>query len=54
MREGYEGLAHDLLAGIDSDDLAKCQSLLGLIQARLDDVVAARMAAGPAPAKPRP
>jgi len=54
MRAGYEGLAHDLLAGIDPDDLAACQSVLGIIQARLDDVVAARMAAEPPPPRPRP
>jgi DNA-binding MarR family transcriptional regulator len=54
MRAGYEGLAHDLLADIDPGDLAKCQSVLGVIQSRLDDVVAARMAAEPPPPKPRP
>ena len=54
LRESYEGLAHDLLAGIDPADLARCQSVLGTIQQRLPDVVAARMAAAPPPAKPRP
>lgn len=54
MRAGYEGLAHDLLAGIGEDDLAKCQSVLGTIQARLDDVVSARMADGLSAARPRP
>jgi DNA-binding MarR family transcriptional regulator len=54
LRESYEGLAHDLLAGIDPADLARCQSVLGTIQQRLPDVVAARMAAAPPPARPRP
>jgi hypothetical protein len=54
LRESYEGLAHDLLAGIHPADLARCQSVLGTIQQRLPDVVAARMAAAPPPAKSRP
>jgi DNA-binding MarR family transcriptional regulator len=51
LREGYEGLAHDLLADVDPADLAACQSVLGIIHERLTDVVAARMAA-PSPHKP--
>jgi DNA-binding MarR family transcriptional regulator len=54
LRSSYEGLAHDLLAGIDPADLARCQSVLGAIQDRLPDVVGARTAATPPPAKPRP
>jgi DNA-binding MarR family transcriptional regulator len=54
MRAGYEGLAHDLLADVDKQDLATCQSVLGLIQARLGNVVSDRMAAGAPPARPRP
>jgi hypothetical protein len=40
-------------AGIDPADLARCQSVLGTIQDRLPDVVAARMATAPPSAKPR-
>jgi len=54
LRSSYEGLAHDLLAGLDPADLARCQSVLGAIQDRLPDVAAARMATTPPPAKPRP
>jgi DNA-binding MarR family transcriptional regulator len=54
LREGYEELAHDLLAGLDPADLARCQSVLGAIQDRLPDVVAARTAATPPPASPHP
>jgi DNA-binding MarR family transcriptional regulator len=54
LRSSYEGLAHDLLAGIDPVDLARCQSVLGTLQDRLPGVVDARMAATPPPSKPRP
>jgi len=54
LRSSYEGLAHDLLDGIDPADLARCQSVLGMLQDRLPDVLDARMAATPPPAKPRP
>jgi DNA-binding MarR family transcriptional regulator len=54
LRSSYEGLAHDLLAGIDPADLARCRSVLGMLQDRLPGVVEARMAATPPPAKPRP
>jgi DNA-binding MarR family transcriptional regulator len=53
LRSSYEELAHDLLVGIDPADLARCQSVLGTIQDRLPDVVAARMATAPPSAKPR-
>ena len=52
LRASYEVLAHDLLADIDPEDLARCQSVLGTIQQRLDGVVAARMAAMPPPGSP--
>jgi DNA-binding MarR family transcriptional regulator len=52
MRASYEGLAHDLLAGLDPADLARCQSVLGTIHDRLPGVVAARTAATPPPGKP--
>jgi DNA-binding MarR family transcriptional regulator len=52
LRSSYEGLAHDLLADIDPADLARCQSVLGAIQDRLPDVVAARMATAQPTAKP--
>jgi len=52
LRASYEVLAHDLLADIDPEDLARCQSVLGTIQQRLDGVVAARMAALPPPGSP--
>src|ERR1700733_1339568 len=45
LRSSYEGLAHDLLAGIDPADLARCQSVLGAIHDRLPGVLAARTAA---------
>jgi DNA-binding MarR family transcriptional regulator len=54
LRESYEGLAHDLLAGLDPADLARCQSVLGTVQQRLPEVVAARTAATPPPARPQP
>jgi DNA-binding MarR family transcriptional regulator len=54
LRESYEGLARDLLAGLDPADLARCQSVLGAVQQRLPEVVAARTAATPPPVKPRP
>jgi DNA-binding MarR family transcriptional regulator len=54
LRSSYEGLAHDLLAGLDPADLARCQSVLAAIQDRLPGVAAARMATTPPPAKPRP
>lgn len=49
-----EALAHDLLAGLDPAGLARCQSVLGAVQQRLPEVVAARTAATPPPARPRP
>jgi DNA-binding MarR family transcriptional regulator len=52
LRSSYEELAHDLLADIDPADLARCQSVLGVVQHRLDDVVKARAAATPPPAAP--
>lgn len=52
LRTSYEDLAHDLLADIDPTDLARCQSVLGTIQQRLDGVVAARIAAMPPPGRP--
>jgi DNA-binding MarR family transcriptional regulator len=52
LQEGYEGLAHDLLADIDSADLARCQSVLGIIHERLTNVVEARLDAAPPPRKP--
>ena len=54
LRDGYEALAHDLLAGIDPADLAACQSVLGTVQQRLPQVVETRAAATPPPAKPHP
>jgi DNA-binding MarR family transcriptional regulator len=54
LRSSQEGLAHDLLSGLDPADLARCQSVLAAIQDRLPDVVAARMATTPPPAKPSP
>ncbi len=54
LRDSYEGLAHDLLAGIDPADLASCQSVLGTVQQRLPQVVETRTAAAPPPAKPPP
>jgi len=54
LRDSYEGLAHDLLAGIDPADLAACQSVLGTVQQRLPQVVETRTAATPPPAKPHP
>ena len=54
LRSSYEGLAHDLLAGIDPADLARCQSVLGAIHDRLPGVLAARTAAAPPPDRPRP
>lgn len=51
LRASYEDLAHDLLADIDPADLARCQSVLGVIQQRLDGVVAARMSAMPPPGR---
>src|ERR1700728_1479725 len=53
LRSSYEGLAHDLLAGIDPADLARGQPLLAPLQDSLPGVLEARMAAAP-PAKPRP
>lgn len=53
LRDGYEGLAHDLLAGIDPADLASCQSVLGIVQQRLPQVVET-WAATPSPATPHP
>ena len=53
LRESYEGLARDLLNDINPADLAACQSVLGTIQQRLPDVVAARVAATPPPPRPR-
>jgi DNA-binding MarR family transcriptional regulator len=54
LRDGYEALAHDLLADIDPADLAACQSVLGTVQQRLPQVVETRTAATPAPGKPHP
>jgi DNA-binding MarR family transcriptional regulator len=54
LRDSYEGLAHDLLAGIDPADLAACQSVLGTVQQRLPQVVETRTATTPPPAKPHP
>lgn len=54
LRDSYEALAHDLLAGLDPADLARCQSVLGTVQQRLPGVVAARTAVTPPPARPRP
>jgi DNA-binding MarR family transcriptional regulator len=53
LRVNYEGLAHDLLGDLSSDDLARCWSVLTTVQDRLGDVVARRMAATPPPG-PRP
>ena len=54
LRSSYEELAHDLVAGIDPADLARCQAVLGTIQDRLPDAVKTRAAATPPPAKPAP
>lgn len=54
LRDSYEGLAHDLLAGIDPADLASCQSVLGTVQQRLPQVVETRTATTPPPANPHP
>jgi len=54
LRDGYEALAHDLLAGIDPADLAACQSVLGTVQQRLPQVVETRAAATSPPAEPHP
>jgi DNA-binding MarR family transcriptional regulator len=53
LRGSYEGLAHDLLDGIPSGDLARCRSVLATIEARLADVVSRRMAATPPPHGPQ-
>lgn len=45
LREAYEELAHELLADVAAEDLARCWSVLCTIQSRLADVVAGRMAA---------
>ena len=54
LREGYEGLAHDLAGDVPAEDLERCWSVISTIEQRLDDVVARRKAAfGPSPG-PRP
>jgi DNA-binding MarR family transcriptional regulator len=56
LRENYEGLARDLLSDLPEDDLARCRSVIGALEERLDDAVSRRIAAfGPAPGRsPRP
>ena len=49
LRESYEALARDLLAGIDPADLARCQSVLDTVQQRLPQVVETWTAATPPP-----
>jgi DNA-binding MarR family transcriptional regulator len=44
LRQSYEGLAHDLLAGLPEADLATCRSVITRIEERLDAVVAQRVA----------
>jgi len=51
LRAAYEGLAHDLLADVPPADLARCWSVLTLIQERLGEVVSRRMAATPPPGR---
>lgn len=53
LRGSYESLAHDLLTDVPPADLARCWSVITLIQDRLADVVTRRMAATP-PTGPRP
>lgn len=53
LRDGYEGLAHDLLDDVSPADLSRCWSVLTTVQDRLGEVVARRMAAVPPPG-PRP
>ena len=54
LREGYQGLAHDLAGDVPAEDLERCWSVISTIEQRLDDVVARRKAAfGPSPG-PRP
>ena len=49
LRENYEGLARDLLSDLPEDDLARCRSVIGALEERLDDVVSKRIAIfGPA------
>jgi len=49
LRENYEGLARDLLSDLPEDDLARCRSVIGALEKRLDDAVSKRVAAfGPA------
>jgi DNA-binding MarR family transcriptional regulator len=54
LRENYEGLAHDLLAGVPPEDLERCWSVISTIEQRLDDVVATRKAAYGPPPGPNP
>jgi DNA-binding MarR family transcriptional regulator len=54
LRENYEGLARDLLSDIPEDDLARCRSVIGALEDRLDDVVSKRVAAFGPGSGPRP
>jgi DNA-binding MarR family transcriptional regulator len=44
LRASYEGLAHELLAGLPEEDLATCRAVITRIEQRLDFVVAQRVA----------
>jgi DNA-binding MarR family transcriptional regulator len=53
LRGTYEGLAHDLLGDLPSEDLERCWSVLTTFQNRLGSVVADQVEATPPPG-PRP
>jgi len=54
LRENYEGLARDLLSDLPEDDLARCRSVIGALEERLDDAVSKRVAAFGPPSGPGP
>lgn len=45
LNDSYQGLARDLLGDLDPDDLARCRSVIGTLEERLDEAVARRVEA---------
>jgi DNA-binding MarR family transcriptional regulator len=45
LRSSYEALARDLLGDLAADDLARCRSVIGTLEDRLDEAVSRRIAA---------
>ena len=45
LNDSYQGLARDLLGDLDPDDLARCRSVIGTLEQRLDEAVARRVQA---------